>query len=263
MPPVTDLALVRSILERDRGWSAYAIGDLMPGFAEHCEWFADETREALVLSFHGFEVPIVFGIGAPERLSAVFAEVEAPRIALHIRREAVPALAPRFVPVEVQPMWRMVLDRAQFVPAERDGIAPLGPQDVEALGQLYLDGVDSGEVPDFFFPSMLNQGTFRGIRDGSGLLAAAGTHLFAPDLGVAAVGNVYTRRDARGRGLATRVTAAVVQDVLMQGVQTVVLNVRHANGGANRVYERLGFMRYCEFVEGQADRVDSGSHGPA
>ncbi|MGE3179480.1 MAG: GNAT family N-acetyltransferase [Vicinamibacterales bacterium] len=255
MPRLTDLGVIRSMLERDRPWSAYALGDLMPGFAEHCEWFADEPREAIVLAFHGFDVPIVFGLGTPGRLAPVFAEVDAPRIALHIRREAVAALAPRFVPAEIQPMWRMVLRPERFAPADRSGVERLGPGDVEAVARLYLDGVESGETPDFFFPSMLEQGTFRGIRSGGELIAAAGTHLFAPALGVAAVGNVYTRRDARGRGLGSRVTAAVVQDVLATGVTTVVLNVRHANGGANRVYERIGFERYCEFVEGTADRA--------
>lgn len=255
MPRVTDLAVVQAMLERDRPWSAYALGDLSPGFAEHCEWFTDEGREAIMLLFHGFETPIVFGLGPPARLAGLFARIEAPRIALHIRSEAVPALAPSFDPVEVKPMWRMVLDATVFRPLDRRDVEPLGPEDVDDVARLYADGLESGETPDFFFPSMLEQGTFRGIRAGGELVSTAGTHLFAPNLGVCAVGNVYTRRDARGRGLAARVTGAVVADVLAQGVQTVVLNVRHANDEANRVYEKLGFVRYCEFVEGVADRI--------
>lgn len=255
MPRVADLAVVRSMLERDRPWSAYALGDLSPGFAEYCDWYADDSRDAIMLLFHGFDTPILFGLGEPGRLARLFAEIEAPAVALHIRSEAVPALAPRFAKVDVKPMWRMVLDAGAFRPLERSDVERLGPGDVEDVARLYTDGVESGETPDFFFPSMLDQGTFRGIRAGGELVSAAGTHLFAPDLGVCAVGNVYTRRDARGRGLAARVTSAVVADVLGRGVETVVLNVRHANDGANRVYEKLGFRRYCEFVEGVAERA--------
>ncbi len=255
MPRVTDLALVRSMLERDRPWSAYALGDLSPGFADYCEWFADDSHEALMLLFHGFDTPIVFALGAPGRLARLFNEIEAPAVALHLRREAVPALAPRFSAVDVKPMWRMVLDAGAFQPLERSDVEHLGPEHVDDVARLYTDGVESGETPDFFFPTMLDQGTFRGIRAGGDLVSAAGTHLFAPDLGVCAIGNVYTRRDARGRGLAARVTSAVVADVLARQVQTIVLNVRHANDGANRVYEKLGFRRYCEFVEGVAERV--------
>lgn len=255
MPRVTDLAVVQTMLERDRPWSAYALGDLSPGFTDYCEWFTDDSRDAIILVFHGFETPIVFGLGSPERLLPLFNEIDAPRIALHIRSEAVPALAPRFAAADVKPMWRMVLDAARFSPLDRADVEPIGPEHVEDVARLYTDGVESGETPDFFFPAMLEQGTFRGIREHGELVSAAGTHLFAPDLGVCAIGNVYTRRDARGRGLAARVTSAVVADVLAHRVRTVVLNVRHANDEANRVYEKLGFRRYCEFVEGVAERI--------
>jgi ribosomal protein S18 acetylase RimI-like enzyme len=255
MPRVSDLDLVQGMLERDRPWSAYALGDLSPGFSQYCDWFADERRNALLLLFHGFETPIAFGLGAPADLAPLFDDIDAPRIALHIRSEAVSALAPRFAAVDVKPMWRLALDTRRFTPLDVGDVEPIGSEHVEDVARLYADGVESGETPDFFFPSMLEQGTFRGIRVGGELVSAAGTHLFAPDLGVCAVGNVYTRRDARGRGYAARVTSAVVADVLARGVQTIVLNVRHANDGANRIYERLGFRRYCEFVEGIAERI--------
>ena len=70
----------------------------------------------------------------------------------------------------------------------------------------------------------------------------AGTHLVVPQEGIAAVGNIYTRRDRRGRGLAGRVTAAVVAELLRRGVPTVALNVAQTNATARRVYERVGFV---------------------
>jgi len=153
-------------------------------------------------------------------------------------------------------MRRMVLDDSRFRPQSSDEVAALGPDDVPALQRLYADGDASGESPDFFYPWMVEQGTFFGIRERDQLIAVAGTHLVAPSEGVAAIGNVYTRRDHRGRGFAARVTSAVAAALRRRGVRTIVLSVNQRNAGAIRVYERLGFVPHCEFVEGVASRVD-------
>ena len=129
-------------------------------------------------------------------------------------------------------------DRAR---APETRAARLGDADVSALERLYADGESSGEAPDFF-----------GIYQGSDLLAAAGTHLLSPDEGAAAIGNIYTRRDRRGRGLGRIVTASVMRE--LAGVETVGLNVRADNAPAIRLYESLGFTRHCEFYEAMATR---------
>jgi predicted GNAT family acetyltransferase len=43
-----------------------------------------------------------------------------------------------------------------------------------------------------------------------------------------------------------------VADLLSQGLRDVVLNVNQKNAAAIRIYERLGFERYCPFFEGSA-----------
>ena len=72
----------------------------------------------------------------------------------------------------------------------------------------------------------------------------------AREEGAAAIGNVYVRRDRRGRGLGRVVTAAVLTG--LAGIETIGLNVRADNSAALRVYESLGFARHCEFYEGLA-----------
>ncbi len=101
-----------------------------------------------------------------------------------------------------------------------------------------------------FYASMVTDGVFFGVYKGEDLIAAAGTHLVARDEGAAAIGNVYVRRDRRGRGLGRAVTAAVLHE--LAGIETVGLNVRADNDAAIRVYESLGFVRYCEFREALA-----------
>jgi predicted GNAT family acetyltransferase len=87
------------------------------------------------------------------------------------------------------------------------------------------------------------------------LVAAAGTHLVSATYGVAAVGNVFTHPDHRGQGYGTVTTSAVVAELLRRGIRDVILNVGQDNAGAIGIYERLGFERYCPFLEGPAQSI--------
>lgn len=255
MPPLTDPSLIRRILERDRPWAVYALGDLSPGFAEHSRWFAlPDAPPALLLLYGRFDPPILFALGPPRRLQDLVAEIEPPVVSLQVRAGALAAVQTRYRRVEACPMWRMVVDARSFRPVASGPTSPLRADDVGAITSLYADGDERSEGPDFFDPSMVEQGIFRGVWEGEELVSVAGTHLVVPSEGVCAVGNVYTRHDRRGRGFGVRVTSAVVSTALARGIPTVVLNVDQRNASAIRVYERLGFRLHCDFVEGPAFR---------
>jgi len=90
------------------------------------------------------------------------------------------------------------------------------------------------------------------------VLAAAGTHVLSPTYGITAIGNIYTRPEARGRGLAAAVTGALVAELLASDCRDVIrcrdviLNVARDNDSAQRVYARLGFREHCRHFEGIA-----------
>ena len=254
MPRITDLSRVRALLDRDRAWSAYAIGDLSPEFAANCSWHApDGETPALLLVYRGFDPPIAFAMGAARHLATLFREIDAPTLSLHVRPDAIAAMSSAYRPTHTQAMWRMVVEPAAFCPVATDGIVALSESDIAAVNTLYDDGRQNDEGPTFFQPWMLRQGTFHGVREGPDLIAVAGTHLFSRELGVCAIGNVYTRRDRRRQGLGSRVTSAVVQHALSRAISTIVLNVGQGNQAARRVYEQLGFHCHCEFLEGEAE----------
>jgi ribosomal protein S18 acetylase RimI-like enzyme len=258
MPTLHDRAAIRAILATDRPWSLYALGDLAPGLFEHCSWFQTETAPpALALLFRGFDVPILFTLGSPGGIATLLSEFGAePALYLHVRPEIVPVIETCYRIPEKKRMWRMLLDASKYHPASVEGAVRLGPADLASVKRLYSDGEATGESPAFFFESMLEQGVFFGLRDGSELVAIAGTHLVTPAEGVAAIGNVYTRRDHRRRGLGALVTSAAASELLGQGIPVVALNVSQHNHAAIRIYERLGFATYCEFIEGVATRAD-------
>ena len=259
MPELRDPAAIRAILETDRTWSVYALGDLAPGFFEHCVWHGGAASNsiidssALVLLYAAFSTPVLFTLGEPARVAPILEEIGGVReMYLQIRPEILPLLAARYRISRLKEMWRMRLEPAAFLPAPVGDEVRLGPPDAAAVERLYADGSEFEESPDFFSASMIADGVFYGVRDGDELAAVAGTHLVAPGESVAAIGNVYTRRDRRGRGLAARLTSAVTRELLRLDISTIALNVHQPNAAAIRVYRRLGFVPYCDFREGVA-----------
>jgi ribosomal protein S18 acetylase RimI-like enzyme len=255
MPTLQDKSAIRKSLNRDRAWSVYALGDLAPGLFEHTTWHATDGDESLLMLFRAFDTPVLFTIGAPAGVAALLDEISAQRkLYLSVRPEILPLIHARYSVRHETLMWRMVLDRARFT-ARPTSAARLALTDYPALTRLHADGEAAGEAPDFFAPYMVEQGVFYGIYEGQELVATAGTHLVAPSEGVAAVGNVYTRGDQRGRGLAGQVTSAVVAELLrlLPFGAIIALNVMQANAPAVKLYERLGFARHCGFYEGVAE----------
>jgi ribosomal protein S18 acetylase RimI-like enzyme len=254
MPRCENIPRIRASLLRDPGWGLYALGDLAPGLAQQAQWHvpADGT-DAVVLVYRGFSPPVLFAAGAPGTVAGILDDLgDTGEVYLHVRPEVIEAAGSRLRNTRLRSMWRMVADirSLKSAPAGAE-LSRLCSRDLLALERLYDDGNDAGERPGFFVPSMLENGVYYGIyRDGD-LVAAAGTHLIAPEEGVAAIGNVYTRRDCRGRGLGRMVTGAVASDLLTR-IPLVGLNVDQSNSRAIRAYDTLGFAVHCAYCEGRA-----------
>jgi ribosomal protein S18 acetylase RimI-like enzyme len=255
MPITTDRSGLRALLESDRRWAVYALGDLTPVFFPHCAWYVADGAPALVLLFRAFAPAALFTLGEPNAVAPLLDEM-APvsEVDLAIRPEILPLIRARFQVPDERTMQRMILDPVAFRPVPAQEVVPLGLFELPALQRLYADGEATGENPRAFAPAMLAAGVYVGVWEAGELVAAAGTHLVVPEEGVAAVGNVYTRRDRRGRGLAGRVTSAVTAELIRREIRTIALNVHVDNTAAVRVYERLGYERYCTFIEGYATR---------
>lgn len=243
MPILTDPSTIRALLRRDPAWSAYALCDLAPTFFPFTQWFA--PGPTLVL--HAYGTCIMLAMDS-RSLPEAMAHVAWP---FHVQaRDDVFAEVRRLAHLDHdRRMWRM-LRTGEVGPLESPGVVSLGRADIPALRVLYADGDATGEAPDFFIPSTVDDGAYFGVYEGPELVAAAGTHVLARQEGAAAIGNVYTRRDRRGRGLARAVTTAVLR--ALADVETVVLNVRHDNAAALALYETLGFSRHCLFHEAVA-----------
>jgi ribosomal protein S18 acetylase RimI-like enzyme len=252
MPHVTDRDEIRRALRIDPVWAAYPLGDLAPPNFSYCSWH--RSGDAFALVFRRYKTPILWAAGEGSGLAEILQETgDEPELDLQVREESLPALAKHYQWQHLRTMTRMAVRPGQFRPvAANHRPERLFASSLYDVTRLYDDGLADGTCPDYFFPAMLEEGVFFGVRAAGELVSVAGTHLVAAEEAIAAVGNVYTRSDCRGRGYGASVTSAVIAELFAMGVGVAALNVKVENTAASRVYQSLGFHAHCTFREGIA-----------
>ncbi len=246
-----DRDLLRSFLERDRLRAAYAICDLDEREFAKTKWGVARSggeTVAVVLEFGGLTPQPLFVMGDAEAIAAILRDVIRPRL-VYLAADAshLPAID-RIYRIDSGPqMVRMVVNRRTFEPVHGP-VTRLVPQDIFDLNRLYGLGF-AGWLP----ADSIANGVYYGVRVAGRLVAAAGTHVISPQARMAAVGNVMTHVDFRGRGFAKATTSAVTHE-LLQTCDDVVLNVRSDNPPALAAYRSLGYRDYCRFEERLAHR---------
>jgi len=252
---IQDLSLVRPVLQRDPAWSLYALADLSPEHSAQAEWYApDDAGRCAVLLYRGFGFTIFLDSGDFDAVRETIAELRDERtFYISIRQPTLELLRQAGYRIAPKRMLRMQLDSGRFQAVPSSAVR-LSPADLTQLKALYADGEASGESPAFFLDSMMNTGVYYAATSDDGFAAAAGTHVFAPEVDVAGVGNIYTRRDLRRRGYSRQATMGVLNELVGHGVGTICLNVAVENTNALALYRSLGFAVHSEYFEGQAVR---------
>lgn len=252
--PVTDRQLLRSFLERDRLFAAYAIADLDDREFARTRWagsFDGSELVAVGLEYGGLSPQPLFLQGSSEGIAAILRDVLKPRAAyVAALPESLPAVATQYRVEPGPAMVRMWVDRTTFRPYPAD-VRRLLPVEVGELNRLYQLGF-AAWLPS----STISSGVYYGIRVGGRLIAAAGTHVVSHEARLAAVGNVLTQTEFRGRGFATATTGAVTAE-LLRTCDQVVLNVRSDNPPALQAYRRLGYREHVRFEERLVHRLGS------
>jgi ribosomal protein S18 acetylase RimI-like enzyme len=211
------------------------------------------VEDGLALVFRGIAIRPIFVLGDSETTRALLAALEEPTGYLNLKPEQMGGAQGIYEYRERHEMRRMMLD--DFRP-RNGGAEALGPAACGEIERLYACGTGGGIA---FAPFQLETGMFRGIRRKGELVAVAGVQVASRGEGVAAVGNVFTRPDWRGRGLAQAATSAVAAAAMEAGIGTIGLNVAASNAAAIRAYESIGFRTRFGYFEGVAERVGNGA----
>lgn len=137
-------------------------------------------------------------------------------------------------------MHQLVWDAA--MPAADDALpaVPLGSEHVPQMLELV-----AATQPGPFGARSIELGQYFGVLEDGRLVAMAGERMAAGAL--REVSAVCTHPAFQGRGLARRLVERLVRLQLQRG-ETPFLHVMHANAGARRIYERMGFRHYRELA---------------
>ena len=244
--PLTDKSEIRRRLNLDREWSLYALADLDDGMFEHCDWWT--LGDSLALVFGALQIRPIFVLGDAQSTRHLLETLPVSAGYLNLKPHQLQAADGIYRYRELHQMQRMFLENLH---PSREAAEPLTANDREQVERLYAAG-DGGGIA--FAPFQLDTGFFRGVRRNGELVSVAGVHVVSRNESVAGVGNIFTRPDCRGQGLAQIVTSAVARALSDAGIRTIGLNVEHANTTAIRVYKRVGFCTRFSYYEGMADR---------
>ncbi len=250
---ITDRAVLADFFGRNRALNIYQLGDLDDFFWPHTRWFGLESGgllRAVALLYTGpFEPTLIFledGNGEDCRL---LLQELAPRLPARIYAHLSPGLESALHPLFASDLkgnhlkMHLQLSTGALPPISSD-VLNLTIDDTRELKSFYHE-VYPG---NWFDPRMLETGQYFGVRDNGRLVAAGGVHVYAPNYGVAALGNIATHPDFRGRGLATHVTAGIVRS-LRRTVDAIGLNVKADNAAAIACYSKLGFVEIARYNE--------------
>jgi ribosomal protein S18 acetylase RimI-like enzyme len=232
----------------------YALGDLDDFFWPHTVWYAlrdgDRVRQ-LVLLYTDCSLPTVLAcadqaVGPMRDLLRALLPLLPRRFYAHLTAglEDVLAEAYRMQPHGAHHKMGLT-DPSRVAGWDGHEVAALSPADADDLRALY----EASYPGNWFVPRMLETGCYFGVRRGSALVSVAGVHVYSREYKVAALGNVTTRPDVRGQGLATAVTARLCQELLRVGIEHIGLNVKADNRSAIACYQKLGFERVADYGE--------------
>ncbi|MDA0301969.1 MAG: GNAT family N-acetyltransferase [Chloroflexi bacterium] len=248
-------------LADDRPFAAYALGHLEWGLFEWASfWVAEGPQGAAIVMHAGALGATTVTMGAPAGVAAI--------TSIHpgARRSYLSTASPEHVPVlreayhvrDTLSMTRMSVTSSHFrtVPGE---VRRLRGREAYKVNGLYA----SEGGPSHYTNEIIDRAVYYGIFDGDRLVSVAGTHIVAPNQGIAIVGNVFTDAAYRGLGLATRVTSAVTHELLERGCAEVALTVDPGNTPALAAYTHLGYQPGAAVVEARLERRDMFGIGPA
>lgn len=232
----------------------YALGDLDDFFWPYTNWYGlleDDQLCELVLCYMGAPGSLVMHAltgYSPQRMGILLQgllHVLAPRLYTHLSPGVLPALSIAYHSKPHGQYDKMALrDQSLLGAFDTRQVQRLSPAELGEVQAFY----DASYPGNWFDGRMLETGQYYGLRVDGSLVCAAGVHVYSPSYRVAALGNITTRPDMRGRGLARLVTARLCRE-LLNSVNTIGLNVRSDNSAALACYTALGFRQVAVYEE--------------
>ncbi|MBF0499715.1 MAG: GNAT family N-acetyltransferase [Candidatus Riflebacteria bacterium] len=259
-----DRRRIRAFLTRNRLLHIYEIGDLGAFFWPKTIWFglgsesgkparsgdnSVDSLEEIALLYCGSDLPalLAFSHTGPEHLVILLRSLQPflpVSFYLHVTPGAEVAFTQDYSCKYHGRHLKMGLTGDLRSGPKTSDIRRLHRRDLPAILELYKVSYPG----NWFDPRMIETGYYVGCWSGETLIAIAGVHTVSRRERVAALGNITTHPDFRGRGHGRAVTDTLCRRLREAGFD-IGLNVLAANHTAIRIYESLGFTIVTPYDE--------------
>lgn len=249
---IHDKKTIEKFCRRNPALHIYSIGDLDDFFWKYTTWLGlteENTISELVLLYQGFSIPTVLGISENTRQMKEFLNTVSGflprRFIAHLSPGTEEALVCHYSMESHGEFHKMVLeDGSKVVNADFSGVDRLSSDDRGSILELY----ERSYPESWFDQRMLDTNQYFGIHENGKLVSIAGVHVYSRKHRVAALGNITTHPDWRGKGLGKKVTRVLCRS-LSETTDYIGLNVKSDNIPAIRLYESLGFRKIASYNE--------------
>jgi len=230
----------------------YELGDLDDFFWSHTTWYALTDRQQvkqIALLYTGISLPVLLALTEEPILMCdllrAIAHLLPKKFYAHLSQDSIAVFADEYQIKSYGLHYKMALTNSSCLNTfDTSDAIPLAEANLKELEELYHQS-----YPDNAFnPHMLKTGNYFGIKQDENLVSVAGVHVYSPQYKVAALGNITTHPQFRGRGLAKVVCAKLCQE-LLQTVTHIGLNVKVDNASAIACYSQLGFKPIATYGE--------------
>ncbi len=229
----------------------YLIGDLDDFFWPHTEWYASYDKgkiTSIALIYSGMTPPtlLMFHDGDTDHPYGLLKSIKKnlpPELYVHLTTGLADALGRENILKNFGLNYRMILVRKPEH-IQDNNIRRLDPGDLGILEELYADSYPG----NWFDKRMLETGKYFGYFCGAIMAGAAGIHVYSPQYRIAALGNIVTRKEFRGKKIAYRLTSVLCRD-LEATTDIIGLNVKTNNEPAIKCYRNVGFNIIGSFEE--------------
>ena len=243
---------IEAFLRKNVYLHIYSIGDLDDFFWQNTMWYSlEEGDEIQAIALLYTERPLATLHAMSERagvmgelLRSIF-HILPGRFHGHLSPGVTGVLKGQFKIESREKHYKMALNR-KSLPREADcsRVVRLAENDLDEMLGLY----EVSYPGNWFKPKMLETRQYFGIRIDNKLASVAGVHVYSEEYKVAALGNIVTHPDYRGRGLAKSVTARLCHS-LSENLDHIGLNVKADNTAAVSLYRQLGFEIVSSYYE--------------
>jgi GNAT superfamily N-acetyltransferase len=243
---------IRELLNKERDYSAYALGQLEPQFFNQTRWFQllnkADGNSGMVMHSKGGLGDATIVLGDPTAIAKILSSYPgAPITYISCQLKHLSAIEKTHHLSNKRPMLRLTVDRDGFKPDHGTKTKKLKGLNVHQINQLY----GSEGRPTYYQSTHIDDGFYHGVITNGNLTAIAGTHITSKQEQIAVVGNVYTLPQYRGLGQATAATSATTKE-LLKFCTKVVLTVDPKNTPALAAYKHLGYREGDTFIESNA-----------